>query len=90
MSAKESIEKLAAKVAEAALADGVDLEQRIEALKVLNAHYTILARHKGSVEDGGGESSFADFQQQLEEAQEETANGGATSVRSRSRGRRPS
>ncbi len=46
MNAKEKIEELALRVAEDALADSASPEDRREALKILNPHYTMLLRSK--------------------------------------------
>jgi hypothetical protein len=46
MNAKDKIEELALKVAMEALVPGVPLEARMEALKILNPHYTMLLKSK--------------------------------------------
>ncbi len=56
MNAKDKIEELALKVAIEALAPGVPLEARMEALKILNPHYTMLLKSKAdppAAEKGG-------------------------------------
>lgn len=89
MSAKDEIEKLALKVAEAANADGVKLEQRMEALNILYKFYNVYSKNKHPEDESaeGGED-FGAFRRALDEAQE-VASGGAAQVRSR-RGSRPS
>ena len=83
MSPKSEIEKLALKVAQAANADGVLLENRIEALKVLNPYYAILAKNKGKLDDEPSEGpSFADFQGDLKTVESEP-NGRTPPVRGR-------
>lgn len=46
MNVKEKIEELALRVAMDALADGASPEDRREALKILNPHYTMLLKSK--------------------------------------------
>ena len=56
MNAKVKIEELALKVAVEALAPDVPLEARMEALKILNPHYTMLLKSKAdppAAEKGG-------------------------------------
>ncbi len=56
MNAKDKIEELALKVAIEALAPDVSLEARMEALKILNSHYTMLLKSKAdspAAEKGG-------------------------------------
>ena len=50
MNAKDKIEELALKVAMEALAPDVPLEARMEALKILNPHYTMLLKSKAKDE----------------------------------------
>jgi hypothetical protein len=50
MNAKDKIEELALKVAMEALGPGVPLEARMEALKILNPHYTMLLKSKAKEE----------------------------------------
>ena len=57
MNAKEKIEELALKVAEDALADSATPEDRREALKILNPHYTMLLKSKVK-EDSPAEGGF--------------------------------
>lgn len=65
MTAKDKIEQLALRVAEDALAEGVPLETRLEALKILNPHYTMLLKSKAKSEDDGDEPNFNQFSEML-------------------------
>ncbi len=76
MNAKEKIEELAFLVAEDALDPKASAEDRREALKILNPHYTMLLRLKAKTEEPTGEFDFDQFNL-------ETQNG-ATKVGSRS------
>ena len=64
MNAKEKIEELALKVATDALADGVSAEDRREALKILNPHYTMLLKSKAKIEEPSDEFDFDRFNQE--------------------------
>jgi hypothetical protein len=59
------IEELALRVAEDALADTATAEHRMEALKILNAHYTMLLKSKAKSQDDGDEPNFNDFAETL-------------------------
>lgn len=84
MTAREDIEKLASAIAEAALAEGVTLETRIDALKVLNPYFSVLVKNKAKMdEETSGGPSFGDFQA-IVTAAEEPPNG-RTAVHHRSR-----
>lgn len=65
MNAKEQIEKLALRVAQDALADGASPEDRREALKILNPHYTMLLKSKAKVDEPAGEFDFDQFNQEI-------------------------
>ena len=64
MNAKEAIEQLALKVATDALADGTSAEDRREALKILNPHYTMLLKSKVKDVEETGEFDFDRFNQE--------------------------
>jgi hypothetical protein len=79
MNAKDKIEELALKVAMEALAPGVPLEVRVEALKILNPHYTMLLKSKAKDEpptEGGFD--FDAFNRETENADAGTQVGGHT------------
>jgi hypothetical protein len=82
---RTKIEQLARKVAEDALAEGVPLETRLEALKILNPHYSILIKKQSKGEEEPDEGSFASFQRELERV-----DGGTETVRGRRGRRQPS
>jgi hypothetical protein len=71
MSAKEKIEELALRVAEDALDSSATPEDRREALKILNAHYTMLLKSKAKSEDEPDSGFTFDHAQ-------ETLNGGSS------------
>ena len=64
MNAKEKIELLALKVAEDALSDSASPEDRREALKILNPHYTMLLKSKAKPDEPAGEFDFDQFNQE--------------------------
>lgn len=87
MTAREDIEKLASSIAKAALTEGVTLETRIDALKVLNPYFSILVKNKAKMdEETSSGPSFGDFQA-IVTAAEDPPNGRA-SIHHRSRGSR--
>ncbi len=61
MNAKEQIEQLAVLVAMDALDPKTSAENRLEALKVLNSHYTMLLKSKAKNEEPTGEFDFGQF-----------------------------
>ena len=86
----ESIEKLARDVVEAASAPGVQLDQRIEALKAITPIYTALRRHhKDDGDDGEDEGTFKNFQEKINATTEPVNGRSQVETRDR-RGRRPS
>lgn len=65
MNAKEQIEALALKVATEALSDACSPEDRREALKILNPHYTMLLKSKANLPElDKGEFDFDQFNQE--------------------------
>jgi hypothetical protein len=65
MNAMAKIEELALRVAEDALGPDSTPEDRREALKILNAHYTMLLKFKAKSEDDSDEPNFNDFAETL-------------------------
>ena len=65
MNAKDEIEKLALLVAQDAIEPGDTppalREERREALKILNPHYTMLLKSKAKSQDDGDEPNFNQF-----------------------------
>ena len=64
MNAKEKIEELALLVAEDALDPDATPEDRREALKILNPHYTMLLKSKAKPDEETGEFDFDRFNQE--------------------------
>jgi len=79
MNAKDKIEELALRVAEDALADGASPEDRREALKILNPHYTMLLKSKANppAADEGG-FDFDAFNLETQHVDASTKVGGFT------------
>jgi hypothetical protein len=65
MNAMAKIEELALRVAEDALGPNSTPEDRREALKILNAHYTMLLKSKVKSEGDSDEPNFNDFAETL-------------------------
>ena len=65
MNALQKIEQLAIKVADDALAPDTSPEDRREALKILNPHYTMLLKSKAKSQDDGDEPNFNQFAEML-------------------------
>lgn len=65
MNAMAKIEELALRVAEDALGPDSTPEDRREALKILNAHYTMLLKSKAKSQDDTDEPNFNDFAETL-------------------------
>jgi hypothetical protein len=65
MNAKDKIEALAVKVAEDALDPGASAEDRREALKILNPHYTMLLKSKAKSEEDEDDANFDRFTEAL-------------------------
>ena len=65
MNAKEKIEELALLVAADALDPECSAEDRREALKILNPHYTMLLKSKAKSQDDSDEPNFNDFAETL-------------------------
>jgi hypothetical protein len=79
MNAKEKIEELALKVAMEALGPGVSPEDRREALKILNPHYTMLLKGKAKDEPPAeGGFDFDAFNRETEHVNAGTQVGGHT------------
>ena len=66
MNAKEKIEELALRVAMDALADSASAEDRREALKILNPHYTMLLKSKAKPEEPSEGFDFDAFNLETE------------------------
>jgi hypothetical protein len=64
MNAREKIEELALRVAEDALSAAASPEDRREALKILNAHYTMLLKSKAKIEEPSDDFDFDRFNQE--------------------------
>ena len=65
MNALQKIEQLAIQVADDALDPNTSAEDRREALKILNPHYTMLLKSKAKSQDDGDEPTFAQFAETL-------------------------
>ena len=77
MNAKDKIEELALKVAMEALGPDVSPEDRREALKILNPHYTMLLKSKAKDEPPpAGEFDFTAFNLETEHVNAGTQVGG--------------
>jgi hypothetical protein len=68
MSAKEKIEELALRVAQDALDPSATAEDRREALKILNPHYTMLLKSKAKDEPEPDGFDFDRFNQENQNA----------------------
>ena len=76
MNAKDKIEELALKVAMDALADSASPEDRREALKILNPHYTMLLKSKVKTEEPSEGFDFDAFNLETQHVNAGTEVGG--------------
>jgi hypothetical protein len=65
MNAKEKIEELALRVAQDALDPNASPEDRREALKILNPHYTMLLKAKVKIEEPSEGFDFDQFNMEV-------------------------
>lgn len=76
MNAKDKIEELALRVAMDALADSASAEDRREALKILNPHYTMLLKSKVKTEEPSEGFDFDAFNLETQHVNAGTQVGG--------------